>query len=167
MAWTNPATWTPGQVISATDLNTHLRDNLVYLLSRPTSVVKRDNNANYTTTSTSFVDVDGTNLKITLTLSGSAVLLGFTVMATNNAMFDILIDSTRYASGGVDGLMASPDASLTKSPVSASILITGLSAAAHTFKLQWKASTATATLYAGAGASGTDFIPTLWAMEIG
>jgi hypothetical protein len=167
MAWTTPATWTPGQVITATDLNTHLRDNLNFLFSRPNSVIKRDNNANYTTTSTSFVDVDGTNLKITLTITGSVVLLVFTVMASSNAVFDILIDSTRYASGGNDGLLATQDASSSRGPVSAALLITGLSAGAHTFKLQWKAVTGTATLYAGSGVGNTDFIPTLWAVEVG
>jgi hypothetical protein len=167
MAWTTPATWTPGQVVTASDLNTHLRDNLNFLFSRPNSVIKRDNNANYTTTSTSFVDVDGTNLKITLTITGSVVLLAFTVMATSNAIFDILIDSTRYASGGNDGLLAAQDASSARGPVSAALLITGLSAGAHTFKLQWKAVTGTATLYAGSGVGNTDFIPTLWAVEVG
>ncbi len=167
MAWTTPATWTPGQVITATDLNTHLRDNLNFLLSRPNSVIKRDNNANYTTTSNSFVDVDGTNLKITLTITGSVVLLGFTVMATSNVIFDILIDSTRYASGGIDGLMATVDASSNRAPVSATLLITGLSAGGHTFKLQWKAVTGTAILYSGSGVANFDFISSLWAVEVG
>lgn len=34
MAWTNPLTWATGQVVSASDLNTHLRDNLKYLKGR-------------------------------------------------------------------------------------------------------------------------------------
>jgi hypothetical protein len=88
-------------------------------------------------------------------------------MATSNAIFDILIDSTRYASGGNDGLLAAQDASSARGPVSAALLITGLSAGAHTFKLQWKAVTGTATLYAGSGVGNTDFIPTLWAVEVG
>jgi hypothetical protein len=167
MAWTTPATWTPGQVVTATDLNTHLRDNLNFLLSRPNNVIKRDNNANYTTTATSFIDADGTNLKITLSITGSAVLLGFTLMASNNSRFDLLIDGTRYDSGALEGLLGAPDASLTLAPVSASVLVAGLSAGAHTFKLQWRATAGTATLYAGSGTPGSDFIPTLWAVEIG
>jgi len=31
MAWTAPATWVDGALIAATDLNTHVRDNLLYL----------------------------------------------------------------------------------------------------------------------------------------
>ena len=34
MAWTNPLTWETGQVVSASDLNTHLRDNERYLRGR-------------------------------------------------------------------------------------------------------------------------------------
>lgn len=34
MAWTTPADWETGQVVSASDLNTHLRDNLKYLKGR-------------------------------------------------------------------------------------------------------------------------------------
>lgn len=31
MAWTNPTTWTAGQVVTAANLNTEVRDNLLYL----------------------------------------------------------------------------------------------------------------------------------------
>src|SRR5690242_16872399 len=135
MGWTTPATWNPGQVISATDLNTHLRDNLNYLLSgRARQVIKRDNNANYSTTSTSFVDIDATNLSITLNLSGSAVLVTFTAVADNTGgglpVLDIDVDGTRYGSAGADGLV---QAGGNKSPVTLSVLITGLSAGNHTF----------------------------------
>lgn len=34
MAWTTPDDWKTGQVVSASDLNTHLRDNLNYLKGR-------------------------------------------------------------------------------------------------------------------------------------
>ena len=31
MAWTSPITWTAGQLVTAADLNTHVRDNLIAL----------------------------------------------------------------------------------------------------------------------------------------
>lgn len=34
MAWTNPLTWETEQVVSASELNTHLRDNMKYLKGR-------------------------------------------------------------------------------------------------------------------------------------
>lgn len=35
MAWTSPRTWSVGEVLTAALLNTHLRDNLNFLKSRP------------------------------------------------------------------------------------------------------------------------------------
>jgi hypothetical protein len=168
MGWTTPATWNPGQVVSATDLNTHLRDNLNYLLSgRARQVIKRDNNANYATTSTSFVDIDSTNLAITLNLSGTAVLLVFTAvgntLAGGTPIIDFDIDSTRFASGGTEGLGIVPHR--TVGTIVA--LVTGLSAGNHTFKVKWKTASNTAALYAGNGTAGDDFIPTFEAVEIG
>jgi hypothetical protein len=168
MGWTLPATWNPGQVISATDLNTHLRDNLNYLFSgRPRQTIKRDNNANYTTTSTSFVDLDATNLSITLNLSGSAVLLLFTAISTTGgggvAFVDFDIDGTRFAAGGADGLGSLGN----RTGATIAVLVTGLSAGNHTFKVKWKANTGAATIYAGSGVAGDDFIPTFSAVEIG
>jgi hypothetical protein len=168
--WTSPVTWNPGQVVAASDLNAQLRDNLIYLFTRPQSCIKRDNGASYTTTSTSFVDIDGTNLKITLNISGSAVLLGFTGQTTRDSggaepIFDFLIDSTRYASAGADGLGRVPG---NIGPFCMTGLATGLAAGSHTFKVQWKVgASGTATLYAGNGTSGQDFIPTFWAIEVG
>jgi hypothetical protein len=31
MAWTNPLTWTVNQIVTAAQLNTHVRDNLLFL----------------------------------------------------------------------------------------------------------------------------------------
>src|SRR5258705_10834049 len=109
MPWSTPPTFTSGQVITATDLNTYVRDNTNYLLSRPKNAVKRDNNANYNTTSATFVDIDGTNLSITLSINGSAVLLAFsgTVNSSSNQpSFDFTVDGTRVGSAGGDGLMS-------------------------------------------------------------
>src|SRR5260370_40838420 len=114
MGWSSPATFSTGQLIGATDLNTYVRDNTNYLLTRPKTVIKRDNNADYTTTSTTFVDIDSTNLAITMTISGSAVLLnlqagaGYTG-ALQVAAFDFQIDGTPYASRGVSGLALGPN----------------------------------------------------------
>jgi len=49
MAWTAPATWTTGQVVTATDLNTHLRDNLIAVLPIGTYILRA---APYTTVET-------------------------------------------------------------------------------------------------------------------
>src|SRR5260221_2313750 len=165
MGWTSPPSWVAGNVIGATDLNTYIRDNTNYLLARPKTVIKRDNNANYTTTSTTFVDIDGTNLAASITISGSVLLMGFVGMVNiggtlaNTPWFDFTIDGTRYASAGNDGLIRAPtpaSGTVQDTPVCILGIATGLSAGAHTVKVQWKvASTGTGTLYAGYGDAGT------------
>src|SRR5258708_31488085 len=142
MGWSTPATFSTGQLIGATDLNTYVRDNTNYLLTRPKNAIKRDNNANYTSTSTSFVDIDGTNLVIVLTTYGSTVLLNFQGVYDYNAgtyvtaAFDFTIDGNRYASAGVDGLMLSPNTATGKDGfISMTAPITGLSAEAPPHKV--------------------------------
>jgi hypothetical protein len=167
MPWTTPPSFTSGQVITATDLNTYLRDNTSYLLSRPKNAVKRDNNANYTTTSASFVDIDGTNLSITLSVSGSAVLLAFsgTVNSSSNQpAFDFTVDGTRVGTGGSDGLMTMTGNIQSNATFIA--LVTGLSAGSHTFKVQWRAVSGTTLLYAGNGTGGQDVQPYFSAVEV-
>lgn len=167
MAWTTPPTFVSGQVVTASDMNNLVRDNETYLLSgRPKNAVFRDNNGSYTTTSTSFVDIDGTNLSITLTLNGSAVLIGFSgaVTMTGNPMrFDISVDGTLLGAAGVDGMAIVT----TNGPICLVALKTGLSAGSHTFKIQWRVGSGTATLYSGSGTGGTDAIPSFWVMEVG
>jgi hypothetical protein len=171
--WTTPPTFTPGQIVTATDFNSYLRDNPLYLLARPSQSILRDNNASYTTTSTSFVDIDGTNLKITMSISGSAVLLGFTgamiLSTTGYAKFDFDVDGTRFANGGTDGLTAGNFINGNPNLITMMALVTGLAAGSHTFKPKWCVSSGaiTGTLFAGNGTGGQDFLPDFWAVEVG
>ncbi|MCC7448388.1 MAG: hypothetical protein IT324_13285, partial [Anaerolineae bacterium] len=74
MAWTNMPTWLPDQVVGATDFNTYITDNMTYLFGgRGGNTVVRDNGASYSSTSSSFADIDSTNLAITTSIvSGKA-----------------------------------------------------------------------------------------------
>jgi hypothetical protein len=106
--------------------------------------------ANYTTTSTTFVDVDSTNLALTITTGARRVSIGVVASVsnsgTNNVFLDLLVDGTSE-SGGV-GVVLSKSASLND-PISLTWLSAVLTAASHTFKLQWKTAAGTATLYGG------------------
>jgi hypothetical protein len=77
MAWTTPRTWVTNEVVTASLLNTHVRDNLAYLFDeRPVEYVNYRAGSDYASTSTDFADVDATNLKLTLNLrSGRAVVI--------------------------------------------------------------------------------------------
>ncbi len=143
MPWNIPVTWTPGQIVAASDLNSQLRDDLNYLLAgRPTGFVVRSGTSDYTTSSTTFVDVDATNLILTLTLNSSRVLLVASALINASASggacyLDWIVDSTTRA-GGTSGLVnnAVAGGGTQVHAVTAIGLFTGLSAGAHTFKLQ-------------------------------
>lgn len=121
---------------------------------------------NYTTTSATFVDVDGTNLALTITTGARRCMVGVvgTVSnsGTNTNMFDIAIDGTRQ--GGDFGLwqVRTPVAGY-RANASFQFLTDALTAASHTFKLQWLCNTGTATLY---GTSSGDSTLVMWVQEI-
>ena len=150
MPWTSPATFIPGQIIAAADLNSQLRDNELYLLAgRPVGYVVRQGSADYVTSSTSFVDVDAANAILTLTLNGSRAL----VIATGtmeapvgqDMYFDWIVDSTTRA-GGSSGVSQSNNNN-QRQQFTAIGFFNGLSAGVHTFKLQYRSASGAATLH--------------------
>jgi hypothetical protein len=157
--WTAPKSWSVNELVTAALLNTHLRDTLEFLKAPPTAIKTLDEASNYTTTSTTFVEVDGAGAELSLqiTTAGGDVLIGFFGLAGNstanrNVQFNVEVDGTLLV--GDDGLISvrrntDPD----YMPVAFMVWKTGLSAGSHTFKLMWKVATGggTGTLYAGAG----------------
>ncbi len=162
--WSVPRSWSVGELVTASLLNTHLRDNLEFLKTPPTALYHVNQSTDYTTTSTSFADVDATNLSFNLTTAGGDVLIVFMGYGGGSARlyFDVAIDSVRMA--GDDGFLASVNAANT--PITLVALKQGLSAGSHTFKLQWKVNSGSATLYAGAGTAGLDTHPQFFVREI-
>jgi hypothetical protein len=169
MAWTTPNTVSPGGIFSASDYNTYLRDNLSYLFNgRAGQTVKYDNGADYSTSSTTYANIDGTNLSITLTVNSGKVLLAFFgaffCSTGQYGAIDFSVDGVRVNAAGTLGsgwLSAQGTNTLI-------VLVTGLSVGSHVFKIMWRSIGGTAfTLYAGSGVATTDFIPTLSALEVG
>lgn len=171
--WTTPATWSNSVLVGATDLNTHVRDNMDYLFTRPRTVSNSNAAADVTTTSTSFTDVDGAGSEFTISVAtnGGRLMIGFTgsmnISGGSTAYrgyLDVDVDGTRL--GGDDGLM------LFYYPYNGNVsfvVVTGvLSVATHTVKLQWKTSNAanTVTCYMGAGTASADLHPQFWAIEV-
>ena len=65
MSYTAVATRSGANTVSSSDWNTYVRDNMAYLFQgRPRTQIIREGSSNYTTSSTSFVAVDTTNLRI-------------------------------------------------------------------------------------------------------
>lgn len=158
MPWNNIAAYTAGQLIDQDDLN-DLRKNTEYLLSRPWTSYTL-NSANYTTTSSAFVDVDTSNLALTITPVSTQIEVHFhgTVRVSSGGpayyiYFDLLVNGVRV--GGDDGILASMNTNVVLSfPVSFTRRISVTPNVSTTVKLQWKTTAgATATLYAGSGAT--------------
>jgi hypothetical protein len=166
MAWTQPKTWS-SEPLTSSDLNTHLRDNLEILKDPASGDYTLNEVSDYTTTSTTFVDVDATNLSATLTTNGGDVFVFFAPLvalgSSQIVFFDLDVDGTRL--GGNDGIVATvPTGVGVAVPIIA--MVTGLTAGSHTIKLQWKVSAGTGKIYAGAGTANADVHPQFIVREV-
>lgn len=65
MPWTTPKTWATGELVTAADLNLHVRDNLLALKNPPFASAYIG--VPVTTTSTTFVDITGAAATFTST----------------------------------------------------------------------------------------------------
>ena len=169
MAWTTPKTWS-SEPLTSIDLNTYMRDNQNHLKDRLDASASRvvGEGAVFTTTANEFVDVDTTKLALTLTTHGGDVLLGFTgtvqfSLSSATIHLNVSVNNVDYVGDdGVIGIMngGTRDSQRNK-PVSFVVLIPGLSAGSHTFRLRWKTSSQNT-----ASMDVVGMHPQFWAKEI-
>ncbi len=178
MTYANIADVALGDLIDETTFNQILA-NLRALYNAPSNSYRADEPSDYTTTSTSFTNVDGTNNKfsqqITLDALGD-VLVGFTgimnitaASGSRSLFLDFTVDGARQ--GLDDGILfIGPSSGSTDQLTSFTWLVRNLAAGTHTFNLQWRVTTSGAspvgTLYAGAGTSSKDIHPQFWVKKI-
>jgi hypothetical protein len=154
MAWTTPKDWTTNELVTAAMMTTHVRDNLNYLFSGYPIAFATYSAANKTTISTTFVDIDATNLKLTLDVkSGRAILIAVGTWQHSSGAGAMFADwySTTLAqragdtntglTGGVNSTSGVPCVVIGR--------FTGLTAGSHDFKLQWKVANGTGTMVSG------------------
>ena len=170
MAWTNPKTWS-SEPLTSLDLNTYVRDNQNHLKDRLDTGASKivSGSARLTTRSTQFVDVDSEKLSLSLTTHGGDVLLGFTgtvqcSQTNTSAYFNVAVDGAdHFADDGVLQHRINQQNSHNRpKPLSFVLLISGLSAGSHTFKLRWKSSSGGNTVTLDI----VDLHPQFWAKEI-
>ncbi len=150
--WTTMRSLATGDLVTEADMEA-LRGNIEYLLDPSHQRILRTAASSYLTTSTTFVDVDSTNLSLSLTTHGGPVLVIFSgcvygSVTSVRAYLDVAIDGTRHAGTPLGllqfgGLGTAP---ADGRPAAFSLLVNGLEAGTHTFVLQWAASSS-GTIY--------------------
>jgi len=165
MAWTAPRTWVTSEVVTASHMNTHVRDNLletgpaivtagdkILVSDAANSLVEREVTANEvgaaeTTTSGSYTNLTTSGPSVTVT-TGTTALVVLTTRVSNSSAgqscfmgFDISGASTVAASDG-RALQAANGADY-QLRVSAMYAQTGLTAGSNVFKAEYRVSAGT------------------------
>lgn len=156
--WITPREWVVGEAISATKLN-EISESLNYIHEKPKSVVTiYGSGTDLTTGSTTYVAVDDAQFTLSLEVqAGEDVRLWLTLVHTNATTgtlndYDVIIDDTTYVSANIgtpltQGIIRGRIAAgAVNQSNNAYLVISGLSAGVHTFKLRWKTSASTAKL---------------------
>lgn len=167
-SFSSPRTWVTGETVTATLMNDEIRDNIGALKSPAHGYCNLDEATDYTTTSTSFGDVDSTDLSMTLTTAGGKLLCWFTgtvTLGVNRVAFNVSVDGTNQFAD--DGIIVAGSQLTGGVPITFIVILENVSAASHVFRLRWKVTAAaTATMYAGAGTSGLDIHPQFGVLEL-
>lgn len=152
MAWTSPKSWT-AEVLTSSDLNTHLRDNLNALKDPPDSFYDMSVASDISFTTTSFADLDAA-LSLSITSYGGDLRVYFQAAIVQSA-------GIAYFSFDLDGTTVnSADDGLARSNGTAAHMLTmeywfrGVASGAHTIKVKAKVSTGTLTVYRGQASAG-------------
>jgi hypothetical protein len=152
--WTAPRTWNTGEIVTASLMNQHLRDNLEHLKAKADAPLNTNPNlttSSYTTSSGTFGDVDTTNFSLSLTLGGVApVLIGFSGVwkhstALAECCLDVALDGVRIGNTTYGLAYMQAPAANAYQPFSF-VQTRFIAAGAHTFKLQWRTSAATLSM---------------------
>jgi hypothetical protein len=142
-----------GSGIAITKLNPGANEDLEVALDFALPSDEYQVSADLTTTSTTFVDMDATNLNLSITTNGGDVLVVWYGTFQNNAatakiQIDFSVDGTDVGTGGAGILRDAYNTASSPQAMGFAHIITGLSVASHTFKMRWKTTSGTATLKA-------------------
>ncbi len=141
-SWTTPKQdWALNDIATAAHMN-QIGENLAYLKEQPARAA--------TALTPGQIDTSIWTVRATLNLTTRGGDLQVNFFAgiyhtggSGRAYFDVGVDGTRVALNGTDGsLELTPGGSGTLVQAAFSLLLTGVSAGAHTVTLQWKTNTA-------------------------
>ena len=149
--YTTPRTWTAAELVTASIMNTHVRDNLDYLKARPVARFADLDGTVANTTSTSFVDLTGASVSITTSGSSRLLILAQGVWSVNadltTAYAAVLIDGTNQGDATLGNLHNQMRIAAMQTPWTiAFVTSAAVSDGAHTVKLQYRVSANTLTV---------------------
>lgn len=142
MAWNTPLTWDTGRLVTANDLNTHIRDNLLYLKNRPAVTVGY---TSMNTTSTTYVPLF--SWQSIVTTAGARVLVcasGFAQALGQATSFSVVLAQDGVAPSGSDPGLAQGHLQANLGwavPWAFSVLTSVLTPASHTFRVYFRTNT--------------------------
>jgi hypothetical protein len=161
MATIKSKTWGT-EAMAASDWNTYVRDAVDGLLEKEKQLINVTTTSDFTTSGTSFADVDATWFQVVLTPNIDAgktcdILVGgtFSVRCSTNATsqvtaFDLMVNGVSVSGG--TGIAVAEGPSGYVFPFTLNYLLTGQSNAAKTIKLRWKTNGGTTRLWNVSGA---------------
>ena len=159
-SWSLNRTWITGEIVTASLLNTYLRDNLDWLKS-PTDSGRVQITADFTTTSASYTDVTG--ITTTITTNGGGLLVIFRATMRNSSpaamLFQLVIDGS-----SVELLGSCFTSSTTNNVWTLATHISAISSGSHTIKLQTKCAAGTTTIQ---GTTAGTAEPLFYVVEFG
>jgi hypothetical protein len=173
MSFSDPVTFVANQRFTKAQLRTALMDNMNALKFPPTALFTATGySSDISTTSTSFVDVDATNLALTIVTTGNGaagnadIMIGFCGTLYSSTSIRIylrcLVDGVTIDAD--DGLLVSEGSGVR--PVSFMRLHPNIAAGSHTVKLSWKTSSGTAVLLSNVGTATRDCKFQFWTREV-
>lgn len=145
MPWYDPLpTLTNGGTPTHTDLN-KFRDNGEWLHALPKDSHVQTSDTDLTTTATTWASISA-NFEKTLVTSGGNVL-ALIELSITNLEIDLDVDGTRLGSTPATTGAGIARVELQRRSLFLPIFLDNLSAASHTFKVMWKATSGTGTIF--------------------
>jgi hypothetical protein len=161
-----------GEALTKTLLDQEVRDNIAYLGARAADDYELDGGTDYTTASTTWVDIDATNLKLTITPeSNGYILIHFEGSFKHDTVagqvhIDFTVGGTRL--GGQSGIARWKfDAATSRGWISITRRVAVTKGVAVEVRVQWKTPAGNVILYNGDAAVANDDIETqFFVMEV-
>lgn len=166
--WTVPRTWVAGEKLTAALMNQYVRDEFDYIQNPNFAYERLNLGADISFTTTSFADLDATNLSKVIVSTGRDILVVWNPncdQSSGRGYYDVTQNSVRiFGDDGGTVYSTTPATGLCMfTIVDGAGLTPGVS---YTFRVQAKVTAGTLTTYAGAGTAQKDLHSGFYVREL-